>query len=151
MYISSLDFTIDSIDVPARCRRPAILGLINTVIKVTRRLGGEIQAVVVVSAESGVTLRTLPLSCLVARAQTVPAENVEALCEDSVFAFHLEKKRNYQTSDHQREFALLRSRSFAFGGISFLQSQCYKPVSVIVIPVIDVILHYPIYKNVYIS
>lgn len=45
---------------------------------------------VVVRAESGVALGTLALARLVARAQTVPAEHVEAFREHRVFALDLE-------------------------------------------------------------
>lgn len=44
---------------------------------------------VIVGSESAIALRTLPLSCLITRAQTVPAEYVEALGEHSVLALHL--------------------------------------------------------------
>lgn len=57
----------------------------------TQRLGGEVEAVVVVGAEGRVALGAFALARLVARAQAVPAEHVEALGQHRVLAFHLEK------------------------------------------------------------
>lgn len=56
------------------------------------RLGGQVQAVVVISPEGGVALGTLALPGLVARLQAVPAEHVEALGQHGVLALHLARR-----------------------------------------------------------
>jgi len=52
----------------------------------------QVQSVVVIGAEGAVALWTLSLSRLVTRTQAVPAKHVEALCEHSIFAFHLARR-----------------------------------------------------------
>ena len=45
---------------------------------------GEVNPMVVIEPKGGVTLGTLPLSCLVACPNAVVAEDMEALCQHSV-------------------------------------------------------------------
>jgi hypothetical protein len=47
---------------------------------------------IVVGSEGGVAFRAFPLPGFVARAQTVPAEHMEAFGEDGVFAFDLARR-----------------------------------------------------------
>lgn len=76
-----------------RARRPdaAAQSIVDSIYIATgsRRLGGQVEAVVVVGPEGRVALGALALARLVARAQAVPAEHVEALRQYGVFALHL--------------------------------------------------------------
>lgn len=50
---------------------------------------------VVVGPEGSVALGALPLARLVARAEAVPAEHVEAFRQHRIFTFHLQRKKIY--------------------------------------------------------
>lgn len=79
--------------------RGCVAGCFQQVRGSVRCLGGEVEAVVVVGAEGRVALGALPLARLVARAQAVPAEHVEALRQHRVLAFHLIHQIKYNFTE----------------------------------------------------
>lgn len=52
-------------------------------------LSGKIKPVVVVGPEGCVAFWTFPLTCLIASAETIPAEDVKALGQHGILSFHL--------------------------------------------------------------
>lgn len=71
-------------------------------------LGGQVEAVVVVGPEGRVALGALALARLVARAQAVPAEHVEALRQHGVLALHLQPS----THNYYYLYDLIDARDF---------------------------------------